>query len=346
MPAARGSASRRIRSPVPGEPGVKTSVYRSQEEKTQRRQRILKKQMSQEKRRREKGPQGVLFLAFKSRKEGGGEKKKKKRKLQLSCQKIRMLMESWISSGRAQHKQKRARKAEATAPKGAGDPRGSRCLRKVEGQPRRAAPSICYRSPSLCPKTPAQKPGRSGQSLRKSWDKPELWEHKPLGFGHAPRRAGEKVPSVSAKPKSTWMHFRKHPLALPSSPPAVAEARGRSGCRSTRPRLRRRRASHAGKGPRGWDGARGSNGCSPPSLPPNRSRPTPEKVPNQGSSQARAPSRNLFANPWGLGVSFPLLAAGESCHETGETLPQQRFSDVFTGGETEAGEAPCARGGW
>lgn len=59
-----------------GEPWVKTI----QEEKKQQRHQILKKQMSQEKRWREKGPQDILFLAFKSR------KKEKKKRLKIAAE--------------------------------------------------------------------------------------------------------------------------------------------------------------------------------------------------------------------------------------------------------------------
>lgn len=51
-------------------------------EKKQQRHQILKKQMSQEKRWREKGPQDILFLAFKSRKKG----KKKKKRLNIAAE--------------------------------------------------------------------------------------------------------------------------------------------------------------------------------------------------------------------------------------------------------------------
>ena len=141
------------------------------------------------------------------------------------------------------------------------DPRGGRSLQKVQGQPRTAAPRICYRSPSLCPKIPAQKPGGSGLSLWKSGDRPEPSELTggeqlraraavPSLRSQSPLDAFEETPFSFTLPLITNEPFLKHEPALPWAErlPLTAAALGQ------------RRASHAGRGPRGWDGASGETG--------------------------------------------------------------------------------------
>lgn len=56
-------------------------------------------------------------------------------------------------------------------------------------------------SPSLCPKTPAQKPGRSRQSLRKSWAKPEP-SKRTGGRAALGTHAAGRVKRCQASPRS------------------------------------------------------------------------------------------------------------------------------------------------
>lgn len=137
------------------EPWVKTI----QEEKKQQKHQILKKQMSQEKRWREKGPQDILFLAFKSRK-----KEKKKKRLKIAAElpenpnvngKLDLL---WLRSAQTDARLRSRRDG----------------FRECSGTALQS--SICYCSPLLCPKIPARKPGKSGLFLWKSQDRTESSE--------------------------------------------------------------------------------------------------------------------------------------------------------------------------
>lgn len=136
------------------EPWVKTI----QEEKKQQKHQILKKQMSQEKRWREKGPQDILFLAFKSR------KKEKKKRLKIAAElpenpnvngKLDLL---WLRSAQTDARLRSRRDG----------------FRECSGTALQS--SICYCSPLLCPKIPARKPGKSGLFLWKSQDRTESSE--------------------------------------------------------------------------------------------------------------------------------------------------------------------------